>query len=98
MRVSVPANTMRENLIRIVPPTVPSSQKEDATVLFRATVGRDGRVRSTHLLEGNAELAKAANDAVMQWQYKPYLVNGQPADVDTQITVNFKAADNGSAK
>ena len=46
------------------------------------------------MIDGNRQLAKAATDAVMQWRYKPYLVNGQPADVETQITVNFNSAAN----
>jgi protein TonB len=38
-------------------------------------------------------LAPAAIDAVKQWQYKPYLLNGKPIEVDTQITVNFRLTD-----
>lgn len=100
MRVSVPANSMQENIVRMVPPTKPagviSSGKEK--VLLGATIGRDGSVRSLRVLDGDQKLAKAATDAVKQWRYKPYLVNGQPADVETQITVDFNSAEKRPAR
>jgi general secretion pathway protein A len=100
MRVSVPASTMRNNIVRMVPPTKPAgvATSENETVLLNATIGRDGRVRSARVIDGDRQLAKAATDAVLQWRYKPYLVNGQPADVETQITVNFNSAANRPAR
>jgi protein TonB len=41
-------------------------------------------------LGGDPLLARAAIDAVKQWEYKPYYLNGQPTEVQTQITVNFR--------
>ena len=61
-------------------------------------IGRDGSVRQVKVIDGDRTLAKAATDAVKQWRYKPYLVNGQPADVETQITVNFNSAENRPAR
>jgi protein TonB len=100
MLVSVPASTMRDNIVRMVPPTAPVGAEtiKNETVLLNATIGRDGSVRSLRLVDGDRKLAKAATDAVMQWRYKPYLVNGQPADVETQITVNFNSAANRPAR
>jgi len=100
IRVSVPASTMRNNIVRMVPPTPPAgvATSESETVLLNATIGRDGRVRSARVIDGDRQLAKAARDAVLQWRYKPYLVNGQPADVETQITVNFNSAANRPAR
>jgi protein TonB len=41
-------------------------------------------------VKGEPLLTKAASDAVKQWKYKPYLLNGEPVEIQTQITVNFK--------
>jgi general secretion pathway protein A len=100
MRVSVPESTMRNHILRMVPATKPEGVKlpERESVLLRATVGRDGHVLGARLLSGDEKLAKAATDAVKQWRYKPYLVDGQPADVETQITVNFNPSDNRPAR
>jgi protein TonB len=41
-------------------------------------------------VSGDALLAHAAIDAVKQWKYKPYYLNGEPVEIDTEIRVNFK--------
>jgi general secretion pathway protein A len=95
MRVSVPARTMQDNVIRMVPPSQPAGTQFDSDkVLLAAMIGRDGSVREVKVIDGDRKLAKAATDAVKQWRYKPYLVNGQPVDVETQITVSFNSAEN----
>jgi TonB family protein len=59
-------------------------------VLIGATIGRDGRVHSMKIISTpDADLAIAALAAVRQWRYKPYLLNGEPVEVRTQMTVNF---------
>jgi periplasmic protein TonB len=55
-----------------------------------ATVGKDGTISGIKVLSGDAMLAKAATDAVRQWKYHPYLLNGEPVEIETQITVSFK--------
>jgi protein TonB len=42
------------------------------------------------VLSGDPQLSHAAVDAVKQWKYKPYLLNGEPVEIQTQVTVNFK--------
>jgi periplasmic protein TonB len=42
------------------------------------------------VLSGDSSLARAAVDAVKQWKYKPYLLDGVPVEIQTQVTVNFK--------
>jgi TonB family protein len=54
-----------------------------------ATIGPDGRVKSVKVEKGHPLLTKAATDAVMQWIYKPTLLNGQPVSNDTRISFNF---------
>jgi protein TonB len=59
-------------------------------VILSATVGTDGRVKSVKVLKGHPLLVKAATDAVMQWIYRPTLLNGQPVQNDVRITLNFE--------
>lgn len=54
-----------------------------------ATIGTDGRVKKVTVEKGHPLLTKAASDAVMQWVYKPTLLNGTPVENDTHITLNF---------
>jgi TonB family protein len=62
----------------------------EGQVTLRAMVSRDGKVVATHVLQGHRLLRGAASNAVRQWRYRPYLVDGQPADVATIVTVNFR--------
>ena len=64
----------------------------EGTVVLRALVGRDGRISSVQVLSGHPFLVDSARAAVSQWRYRPYLLNGQPIEVETQITVNYKMA------
>jgi protein TonB len=59
------------------------------TVVLRATIGTDGEVHGIEVVSGNPILAEAARAAVRQWRYRPTLLDGQPVEVETQITVNF---------
>jgi TonB family protein len=60
------------------------------SVILRARIGRDGHIHSLRVISTPAaDLAIASLAAVRQWTYKPYLLNGEPVDVDTHITVNF---------
>jgi protein TonB len=54
-----------------------------------ATIGVDGRVKSVKVQRGHPMLQKAASDAVMQWVYKPTLLNGVPVEGQVQVAVNF---------
>lgn len=62
----------------------------EGTVELRAIIGRDGTVREVQVLSGNAFLILAARQAVLQWRFRPTLLNGQPVEVDTFFTVNFR--------
>jgi protein TonB len=59
-------------------------------VQLLATISKDGDITKVKLLNGEPLLAQAAIDAVKQWKYKPYYLNSQPMEIQTQITVNFK--------
>lgn len=59
------------------------------TVVLEAIIGRDGRIENLNLISGHPLLVRSAMDAVQQWRYRPYLLNGSPVEVQTTITVNF---------
>ena len=74
----------------IYPPNALAAHTE-GSVEIEATVNKEGIVVHPKVLKGNPLLARAALDAVRQWRYKPYYLNGQPVEIQTQITVKFKA-------
>ena len=62
----------------------------EGTVLLRAVIDKNGRISSLEPISGPKELTTAAIGAVEQWRYRPYLLQGEPVEVETQITVNFQ--------
>ena len=81
-------------LIKRVQPKYPPSAlavHTEGAVQIDATINKEGNVTNVKVLSGNAVLAHAAVEAVRQWRYKPYYLDGQPVEIETQITVNFKA-------
>jgi protein TonB len=54
-----------------------------------AVIGKDGAIQEVQLISGHPLLSKAALDAVRQWRYKPFLLDGQPIDVQTTVEVHF---------
>ena len=60
-------------------------------VQIEATINKEGSVTNLKVLSGDAVLSRAAMEAVRQWRYKPYYLDGAPVEIQTQITVNFKA-------
>lgn len=81
-------------LIKRVQPKYPPAAlavRAQGAVQIEATITRDGSVSNAKVLSGDPMLARAALDAVRQWRYKPYYLDGQPVEIQTQITVNFKA-------
>jgi periplasmic protein TonB len=59
-------------------------------VRLHAIIARDGTIQSLNVISGHPLLASAALDAVRQWRYRPYLLNGEAVEVETFITVNFR--------
>ena len=59
-------------------------------VQLQATISKEGNITNVKVVTGNAQLARAAVDAVKQWKYNPYFLNNEPVEIQTQITVNFK--------
>jgi protein TonB len=64
--------------------------KKEGTVILHAIISRDGSITALDVLSGQPLLVQAALDAVRQWRYRPTLLNGQPVEVETTITVIFR--------
>lgn len=75
-------------------PQIAKSAGIQGTVLLSALIGKDGRVESVTVLSGHPMLVRAAEDAVRQWQYRPYILNHEPVTVQTSITVHFTLSGN----
>lgn len=63
--------------------------KVQGSVVIQALIGADGDIQDLRVLSGPSILASAAQEAVRQWRFKPYLQNGQPVETQAKITVNF---------
>lgn len=61
----------------------------EGTVRFRVVIGGDGTVKTATLLSGHPALVQAAQAALLQYRYRPTLLNGEPAEVDTEVEVPF---------
>lgn len=70
-------------------PPLARSARIQGTVVLQAMIGKSGTIENLRLLAGHPMLAPAAIDAVRQWRYRPYILNDEPVEVETQITVNF---------
>jgi protein TonB len=60
------------------------------TVQLQATISRKGTIENLRVVSGPPLLQQAAIDAVKQWRYRPYLLNGEPVEVETAVNVDFK--------
>ena len=83
---------MEGNLIERVQPLYPPLAKQahiQGRVILRAVISRNGMIENLQVLSGHPMLVQAAIDAVKQWRYRPYFLNGEPVEVETQVTVNF---------
>ena len=91
-RIRVGGNVAQANLIHMVNPQYPAIAKTahiSGTILLHAIIGKDGTVSNLQYISGPPLLMQSAMDAVKQWRYKPTLLNGDPVDVDTTISVVF---------
>lgn len=95
-RVHVAPEVAKGLLLKKVPPVYPESAKQariQGTVALQAVISPDGHVTRLKMISGHPMLVAAAADAVRQWEYTPYRVNGTAVEVETQITVNFALAE-----
>jgi len=93
--LKVPGREMEQRLVHKITPEYPEPARQarvQGTVVLDTVVNPDGAVAQIKLVSGPEILSQAAMDAVRWWRYKPYLVNGQPAAVETTVAVDFGLA------
>ena len=94
-RVRVSSNVAVKLLLKRVNPVYSKELREQRVqgmVTLYARISKDGDVIDVKLISGQPALAQPAIDAVKQWKYKPYLLNGEPIEMETQVLVNFTLA------
>ncbi|MFZ0796938.1 MAG: energy transducer TonB [Terriglobales bacterium] len=92
-RIRVSQGVTEGRLIHKVEPPYPKlaqSARIQGQVLLTAIISKTGEIENLVLISGHPLLAPAAIEAVKQWRYRPFLLNGEPVEVETTITVNFE--------
>jgi protein TonB len=88
--ISVLSEARLLNRVEPVYPHIAAISGIQGQVKLHAIIGRDGRIQSLNVISGHPLLAHAALEAVEQWRYRPYVLNGETVEVETLITVNFR--------
>ncbi|MGA7382899.1 MAG: energy transducer TonB [Terriglobales bacterium] len=91
-RIRVSQGVTQGMIIRRVQPAYPPLARQariQGPVVLQAEIGKDGSIQNLRLISGHPMLAPAAIEAIKQWKYKPYILNGEPVEVETTITFNF---------
>jgi protein TonB len=91
-KVRVSQGVLQGNILHQVQPQYPPiarAARVAGAVVIKATIGKDGTMKDLQVVSGHPMLVQAALEAVKQWRYKPWVLNGEPVEVDTVITVNF---------
>jgi protein TonB len=94
-RVRVSQGVTEGLLVHKVTPSYPPLARQariQGSVVLAALIGKDGTIQNLKVVSGHPMLTSAALESVKQWKYRPYFLNGEPVEVDTQITVNFTLA------
>jgi len=92
MRIRIGGNVLQARLVHQVNPVPPSAAFKNhvqGTVQLHLVIDIDGNVKQVDVLSGPSDLTTAATDAVKQWRYQPTLLNGDPIEVDTTVSVSF---------
>src|SRR5262249_6227564 len=95
------SNLSEGRIIRKVTPVYPSIAKRtgiQGQVVLEAVISRAGRIENLRAISGHPWLAEAARVAVNQWEVRPYILNGTPIEVVTQITVDYNVNQEGSGR
>jgi TonB family protein len=91
-QITVSAAVMSGNILTKAVPQYPPAAKKakiQGTVVLRVVIGDDGNVKNIQVVSGPNELQQSSIDAVRQWTYKPYLLNGDPVEVKTTVNIIY---------
>jgi len=80
---------MLQSQVEPVYPMIARRARVQGRVTLRAVISAQGTIESLQVIDGHPMLVSAALDAVKQWRYKPYMLSGQPVEVETTVFVNF---------
>ena len=89
VRISPDAGHVLQHKVDPSYPMLARQMKVQGSVVLQALIGRDGLIQDLHVLSGPGILSSAAQEAVRQWRFRPYLQNGQAVETEANITVNF---------
>jgi protein TonB len=70
-------------------PVLAKATRTEGTVVLEAIISKAGAIENLHVVSGPPMLRQAAFDAVRTWRYRPYLLDGQPTEVETTVNVIF---------
>ena len=90
--IKITPGKAEQNLQHKVEPVYPEMARVahiQGDVILRAVINQKGKVVNLKAISGHPILMQAALDAVRQWEYKPFLLNGAPVEVETSIVVRF---------
>jgi protein TonB len=73
-------------------PPIAKTARVSGTVVIQATISKTGLIENTHVVSGPTMLRQSALDAVKTWRFRPYLLDGEPVEVDTTVNVVFNLA------
>jgi TonB family protein len=94
--VRVSSGVMAGQVLTRVKPIYPAEAKAnhvEGAIVLHAVISKTGEVRDLDVVSGPDELRTSAIDAIQQWIYEPYLLNGEPTEVETTVTVNYQLGD-----
>ncbi len=92
-RVRVSQGITRGLLIQKIEPTYPPIARQarvQGEVILKAIISKEGEIKELELVSGHPMLAPAAIEAVRRWRYRPFLLSGEPIEVETLVTVIFR--------
>jgi TonB family protein len=99
--VRVAPDVMSALIRKKVAPQYPETARSaniEGSVVLDVTIGKDGDVENLQIVSGHPQLVPAAIEAVKEWRYKPYLLNGEAVVVETEVTVNFTLSSQTNTK
>jgi TonB family protein len=90
---------MEANLVTSRVPAYPEAAKAEGIqgpVVMETVISKSGTVDHVRVVEGDRQLRSAAEEAVLKWRFRPYVLNGQPVDVVTMVRVDFRLGSGSS--
>jgi protein TonB len=93
---SIVCTIPRGKIVHMVQPIYPREARTrliEGDIVLRLRLAKDGTVKKMTTARGNPILAESAEKAVAQWRYRPYLLNGKPVEVETEVTVRFRLSE-----